>query len=56
MDEKLEMICVRSPEGPLYPGLHQEKQVNGVDSAPILHSGEIPPGVLSPALESSVQE
>ena len=25
------------PEGQLYPGLHQEKRVEGVDSAPLTH-------------------
>jgi len=52
-------MCTHSPEGQLYPGLHQEKrgqQVEGGDSAPLLHSGETPPGVLCPALEPSAQE
>jgi len=47
------------PEGQLYPGLHQkqsDQQVAGGDSAPLLRSGECPPGVLCPALESSAQE
>jgi len=47
------------PEGQPYPGLHQKKhgqQVEGDDSAPVLCSGESPPGVLCPALESSAQE
>jgi len=45
-------MCARSPEGQPYPGLHQEK----CDSAPLLHSGEILPGVLHPALEPSAQD
>ena len=32
------------------------QQVNRGDSAPLLHSGETPPGVLHPALEPSAQE
>ncbi|KAK4826905.1 hypothetical protein QYF61_012497 [Mycteria americana] len=46
--------CARSPEGQLYPGLHQKKrgqQVEGGDSAPLLCSDETSPGVLRPALE-----
>jgi len=49
-------MCARSPEGQPYPGLHQERrgqQVKRSDSAPLLHSGETPPGVLCPALEAS---
>ena len=48
-----------SPEGQLYPGLHQEKRgqlVKEGDSAPLLHSGEIPPGVLCLTLQPSAQE
>ena len=55
MDEKLDM----RQESPLYPGLPQKQrsqQVKGGDSAPSLHSGETPPGVLRPALEPSAQE
>ncbi|PKU44161.1 hypothetical protein llap_5530 [Limosa lapponica baueri] len=42
-----------------HPGLHQKKhglQVEGGDSAPLLHSHEIPPGVLCPAVEPSAQK
>ena len=38
---------------------HSQKcgqQIKGGDSAPLIHSGEIPPGVLHPPLESSAQE
>ena len=52
-------MCVCSPEGQPYPGLHQEKcgqQVEGGDSAPLLHSGETPPGILRPALEPPAKE
>ena len=53
------MLCAYSPEGQPYPGLHQEEhgqQVEGGDSAPLLHSVETPPRVLHPALEPSAQE
>ena len=52
-------MCARSPEGQPYPGLPQEKhgqQVEGGDSAPLLRSGETPPGVLCPAPEPLAQE
>ena len=52
VDEKLNM-CAHSPESQLYLGLHQKKcgqQVEGGDSALLLHSGETPPAVLCPAL------
>jgi len=59
VDEKLNMTwqCVLA-EGQPYPGLHQEQhgqQVEGVDSADLLWSGETPPGVLLPSLGSAVQ-
>jgi len=62
VDEKLDMshqCCAHNPEGQPYPGLHEEKrghQVKGGDSAPLLCSGETPPGVLHPALEPPAQE
>jgi len=52
-------MCAHSPEGQPYPGLHPKQggqQVKGGDSAPLLHSGEIPNEVLHPALEPTVQD
>jgi len=52
-------MCAHSPEGQLYPGLHQEKrgqQGEGGDSAPLLHSGDTSSGVLCPDLEPPVPE
>jgi len=52
-------MCIRNLESQPYHGLHHKKhgqQVKGSASAILLHSGETPPGVLHPALESSVQE
>jgi len=51
-------MCASSPESQPYPGLHQEKhgqQVEGGDSAPLLHSGVTCLGVLCPALEPPAQ-
>jgi len=56
---KLSCVVHLSPESQSYPRPHQKKhgqQVNGGDSAPLLRSGETPPGVLHPALETSAQE
>jgi len=61
-EEKLNMTqrcALCSPEGQPYPGLNQKQhgqQVEGGDSAPLLRSGETPPGVLRPALEPSAQK
>jgi len=52
-------MCAHSPESQMYPGLHQMQlgqQIEGGDSAPLLHSSETPPGVLHPALGSHAQE
>jgi len=52
-------VCIPSLAGQPHPGLHQEKcgqQVEGGGSAPLLCSGETPPGVLRSALEPSALE
>jgi len=52
-------VCYCSPEGQPHPGLCQEKcdqQAEGGDSASLLCSREIPPGVLCPVLGPSRQE
>ena len=51
------VMCPHSPEGQLYPGLHQKKrgqQVEGGDPAPLLCAVETLPGVLCPVVELSV--
>jgi len=61
VDEKLDMsqqCALAVPKGQPYPGLQQKQhgqQVEGGDSAPLLRSGETPPGVLCLALETSAQ-
>ncbi|PKU48857.1 hypothetical protein llap_828 [Limosa lapponica baueri] len=52
-------LATESPKAQLYSGLYKKKrgqQVKGGDSAPLLCSGETPPGVLHPALEPPTQE
>jgi len=52
-------MYAHSTGGQLYAGLCQKKhgqQVEGGDSAPLLCSGETPPGVLCPTLRVSEQE
>jgi len=51
-------MCACSPEGQLYPGLHQKQHGQLVDagySALLLRSGESSPGLLHPSLEPSAQ-
>jgi len=51
-------MCTCHPESQLYPRLHQKQhgqQIEGDNSAPLLHSCEIPLGVLGLALKLSVQ-
>jgi len=48
-----------SLEGQLYPALHQKQigqQVEGGDSAPVLHSAGTTPDLLHPVLELSAQK
>jgi len=52
-------VPAHTPTGQPHPGLHQKQrgqQGEGGDSAPLLRSGESPPGVLHPALEPSAQD
>jgi len=52
-------VCTHNPKKQPYPGLHPQQcgqEGEGGDSAPLLHSGETPPGVLHPALEPSAQD
>jgi len=51
-------MCPHSSESQPQPGLHQKKsyqQAKGGDPVPLLCTGENPPGVLCPVMESSVQ-
>jgi len=62
VEEKLDKSHQRAlaaQKAKLPPEVRQKKrgqQVKGGDSAPLLFSGETPPGVLCPALEPSAQE
>jgi len=52
-------MCGHSPEGKLYPGLHQKKdgqQSKGGISAPLLHSGDTSLEVVCPAQECQAQD
>ncbi|PKU47463.1 rna-directed dna polymerase from mobile element jockey-like [Limosa lapponica baueri] len=54
-----QQYALGSPESQLHSGLHQKKhgqQVERGDSAPLLCSGETPPGELCPALEPPTEE
>lgn len=43
-------MCTGNPKSSCSPGLCQKQQVKEGDSASLFVSGEIPPGVLHPAL------
>lgn len=43
-------MCPGNPKGSSSPGLYQKQQDIEGDSAPLLVWGEIPPGLLHPAL------
>jgi len=52
-------MCACSPVGQLYPWLHHKQrgqQVEGGDSAALLHCSETPLGVLCLALQPPAQE